>query len=38
MPYPAVLDFKQQRPDLELRIAVDGLTEAQMTAARIDKK
>jgi 4-amino-4-deoxy-L-arabinose transferase-like glycosyltransferase len=38
MPYPAVLDFKQLRPDLELRIAVDGLTEAQMTAARIDKK
>jgi hypothetical protein len=38
MPRPAVSDFAQLRPDLELRIAVDGLTEAQITAARLNKK
>jgi 4-amino-4-deoxy-L-arabinose transferase-like glycosyltransferase len=38
MPRPAVSDFARLRPDLELRIAVDGLTEAQITAARLNKK
>ena len=38
MPHPAVADFARLRPDLDVRIAVDGLTEAQLTAARIDKK
>jgi len=38
MPHSAVTEFTQLRPDLETRIAVDGLLEFQLTAARIDKK
>ncbi len=38
LPHPAVADFARLRPDLDVRIAVDGLTEAQLTATRIDKK
>jgi hypothetical protein len=38
MPHPAVADFAKLRPDLDVRIVVDGLTEVQLTATRIDKK
>jgi 4-amino-4-deoxy-L-arabinose transferase-like glycosyltransferase len=38
MPHPAVGEFAGLRPDLDVRIAVDGLTEAQLAAARIDRK
>lgn len=38
VPRPAVSDFAQLRPDLDVRIVVDSLTEAQLTAARVDKR
>lgn len=38
MPHSAVSEFARLRPDLDVRIAVDGLLEFQLTAARIDKK
>jgi 4-amino-4-deoxy-L-arabinose transferase-like glycosyltransferase len=38
MPHASVSDFAALRPDLDVRIAVDALTEAQLTATRIDKK
>jgi hypothetical protein len=37
MPHPAVAEFMQLRPDLDVHIVSDGLTE-QLTATRIDKK
>ena len=37
-PHPTVAEFAQLRPDLDVQIAVDGLTEAQIAAARVDKK
>ena len=38
MPHAAVTEFAKLRPDLELRIAADGLLDFQLAAARIDKK
>lgn len=38
MPHPAVAEFARLRPDLDIRVAVNGLTEAQLTATRIDRK
>jgi 4-amino-4-deoxy-L-arabinose transferase-like glycosyltransferase len=38
MHHSAVVQFMQLRPDLDVRIAVDNLTEAQLTAAHVDKK
>ncbi len=38
MPHPAVTELAKMRPDLNLRIAVDSLTEFQMTAARLENK
>lgn len=38
MPHSAVMEFARLRPDLDVRIAVDGLLEFQLAAARIDKK
>jgi hypothetical protein len=38
MPRAAVAEFAQLRPDLDVRIVKDGLTEQQLTATRIDKK
>jgi hypothetical protein len=38
MPRPAVTEFAALRPDLDARIAVEGLTEFQFAAARIEKK
>ena len=38
MPHTAVTEFAALRPDLEMRVAVDGLLEFQLAAARIDKK
>jgi hypothetical protein len=38
MPHAAVSEFAKLRPDLNVRIAKDGLTEHQFTAARIEKK
>ncbi len=38
MPRPAVSDFAQLRPDLNVRVVLDGMTEAQLTATRIDQK
>jgi hypothetical protein len=37
MPHAAVAEFMQLRPDLDVHIVSDGLTE-QLTATRIDKK
>jgi hypothetical protein len=38
MPHAAVADFKKLRPDLDVRIVKDALTEQQLTATRIEKK
>jgi 4-amino-4-deoxy-L-arabinose transferase-like glycosyltransferase len=38
MPHAAVAQFMQLRPDLDVQIVKDGLTEQQLTATRIDKK
>jgi 4-amino-4-deoxy-L-arabinose transferase-like glycosyltransferase len=38
IPHASVAEFARLRPDLDLRIAVDALTEAQLTATRIDNK
>jgi 4-amino-4-deoxy-L-arabinose transferase-like glycosyltransferase len=38
VPRPAVAEFGKLRPDLDARIAVDGLTEAQLTATRVERK
>ena len=38
IPNPAVADFAKLRPDLNVRIVVDGLTEANITATRVDEK
>ena len=38
MPHAAVAEFAKLRPDLNVRIVKDGLTEHQFTAARIEKK
>jgi 4-amino-4-deoxy-L-arabinose transferase-like glycosyltransferase len=38
MPHPEVSEFARLRPDLDVRIVVDGLTEFQLTATRVDKK
>lgn len=38
IPEPAVTDFAKLRPDLDTRVVVDGLTEAKITATRVDKK
>jgi hypothetical protein len=38
MPHPAVTEFAKLRPDLNVRIVKDGLTEYQFTAARIERK
>jgi 4-amino-4-deoxy-L-arabinose transferase-like glycosyltransferase len=38
MPHDAVAEFAKLRPDLDVRIVKDGLTEQQLTATRIDRK
>ena len=38
MPHAAVAEFAQLRPDLNVRIVKDALTEHQLTATRIEKK
>jgi len=38
IPNPSVADFAKLRPDLDARIVVDGLTEAKITATRVDTK
>jgi 4-amino-4-deoxy-L-arabinose transferase-like glycosyltransferase len=38
IPHPAVAEFARLRPDLDVRIMVDSLTEAQLTATRVDKR
>jgi 4-amino-4-deoxy-L-arabinose transferase-like glycosyltransferase len=38
MPHAAVAQFATMRPDLNVRIVKDGLTEHQLAAARIEKK
>jgi hypothetical protein len=38
MPHAAVVQFATMRPDLNVRIVKDGLTEHQLAAARIEKK
>jgi hypothetical protein len=38
MPHEAVSEFTKLRPDLNVRIVKDALTEHQFTAARIEKK
>jgi 4-amino-4-deoxy-L-arabinose transferase-like glycosyltransferase len=38
MPHSAVEEFRKLRPDLEVRIVKDGLTDQGLTATRIDKK
>ena len=38
MPRAAVTEFGKLRPDLDVYVAVDGLTEAQLAAARIERK
>lgn len=38
IPRPAVTEFTRLRPDLDVRIVVGPLTEAQLTATRIDKR
>ena len=38
MPHAAVAEFAQLRPDLDVRIVKDGLTEHQFTATRIERK
>ena len=38
IPHAAVAEFARLRPDLDVRVVVDGLTEAQLTATRIDKR
>jgi hypothetical protein len=38
MPHAAVAEFAKLRPDLNVRIVKDGLTEHQFTAARFEGK
>jgi hypothetical protein len=38
VPLPAVTDFAKLRPDLAVRVVVGPVTEAQLTATRIDNK
>jgi 4-amino-4-deoxy-L-arabinose transferase-like glycosyltransferase len=38
MPHAAVVEFAKLRPDLNVRIVKDALTEHQLAAARIEKK
>jgi hypothetical protein len=38
MPHPAVAEFAKLRPDLNVRIVKDGLTQYQFAAARIERK
>jgi hypothetical protein len=38
MPHAAVAEFAKLRPDLNVRIVKDGLTEHQFSAARIERK
>ena len=38
MPHSAVAEFGKLRPDLDVRIVKDGLTDHDLTATRIDKK
>jgi 4-amino-4-deoxy-L-arabinose transferase-like glycosyltransferase len=38
IPHPTVAEFTRLRSDLDVRIAVDGLTEAQIAAARVEQK
>jgi hypothetical protein len=38
MPHSAVEEFRKLRPDLDVRIVKDGLTDQGLTATRIDKK
>ena len=38
IPHATVAEVAQLRPDLDVRIAINGLTDAQLTATRIDRK
>jgi hypothetical protein len=38
MPHAAVVEFGKLRPDLDVQIVKDGLTEHQLAAARIEKR
>jgi hypothetical protein len=38
IPHVAVPAFAKLRPDVDIRIVLDSLTEARLTATRIDKK
>ena len=38
IPHPALPVFAKLRPDVDARIVLDSMTEAQLTATHIDKK